>query len=294
MKRREMLVTTGVAALGVAGFPLRWISAADQPKKKILYFTRCQGFEHSVVKRNGGQLSHSEKILTELGPKHGFEVVCSKDGGLFDGNLDQYAAIVFYTSGVLTKTGGDNNPVMSEAGKKKLLDAVAGGKGFVGIHAATDSFHTPGKSNERQKEVDPYIAMLGGEFIVHGAQQVAGQLVVSPKFPGLEKAPKRFELMEEWYALKNFADNLHVILVQDTSTMKGKMYERPPFPATWARMHQKGRVFQTSLGHREDVWTNPLFQDILLGGLAWAMGNVDADVAPNMDKVAPKGQELQN
>jgi hypothetical protein len=52
-------------------------------------------------------------------------------------------------------------------------------------------------------------------------------------------------------------------------------------------MHDKGRVFYTSMGHREDVWTNPLFQNILLGGLNWACGNVDADVTPNVETVCP-------
>ena len=72
--------------------------------------------------------------------------------------------------------------------------------------------------------------------------------------------------------------------------MKGFEYERPNFPATWARKHEKGRVFYTSMGHREDVWKNPIFQDLLLGGLAWACGNVDADVTPNIDKVDAQGE----
>jgi len=78
-----------------------------------------------------------------------------------------------------------------------------------------------------------------------------------------------------------------VILVQETEGMRGDMYNRPPFPATWARMHGKGRVFYTSMGHREDVWTGEVFQQVLLGGLAWAMGNVDADVATNFPQVTP-------
>ena len=70
--------------------------------------------------------------------------------------------------------------------------------------------------------------------------------------------------------------------------MKGNEYERPNFPATWARMHEKGRVFYTSMGHREDVWQKPMFQELLVGGLAWATGNVDADVSPNLQQVAPQ------
>ena len=76
--------------------------------------------------------------------------------------------------------------------------------------------------------------------------------------------------------------------------MKGDMYQRPPFPATWARMHGKGRVFFCSMGHREDVWTNKTFQQILLGGIAWSLGNVDADTTPNVKKVTPKSEQLQS
>jgi hypothetical protein len=75
--------------------------------------------------------------------------------------------------------------------------------------------------------------------------------------------------------------------------MKGAMYQRPSFPATWARMHGKGRVFYTSMGHREDVWTNPIFQQIVLGGIAWALGNVEADVTPNIATVTPKANETR-
>jgi type 1 glutamine amidotransferase len=64
------------------------------------------------------------------------------------------------------------------------------------------------------------------------------------------------------------------------------------FPCTCARRHGKGRVFYTSLGHREDVWVNPFFQTIVLGGIAWAMGNIDYDVEPNIAEVTPQANRL--
>jgi type 1 glutamine amidotransferase len=293
MRRREMLLTSGAAVVGLAGFPLGCAAAAEKRKQKVLYFTRSVEYEHSVVHREGDQLSHSEKILTELGGKAGFEVECSKDGRVFDGDLDPYDAIAFYTCGDLCHPESkDGAPPMSQDGKKRLLDAIAAGKGFVGFHSATDSFHSKGEPNEIQTELDPYVAMLGGEFIKHGPQQVATMRVASPKFPGLEGAGDSFELNEEWYAMKNFPKDLHVILVQETEGMKGDCYQRPPFPATWARMHGKGRVYYTSLGHREDIWTNPLCQRIIIGGFDWAMGEVDADLTPNLDKVTPKANQL--
>jgi type 1 glutamine amidotransferase len=51
-------------------------------------------------------------------------------------------------------------------------------------------------------------------------------------------------------------------------------------------------VYYTSFGHREDIWTNPAVQRIILGGFAWALGNVDADVTPNIDRIAPQANEL--
>jgi len=31
-----------------------------------------------------------------------------------------------------------------------------------------------------------------------------------------------------------------------------------------------------------------------LGGMAWAMGNVDADITPNIKEVTPKAEQLQS
>jgi uncharacterized protein len=149
------------------------------------------------------------------------------------------------------------------------------------VHSATDTFHSKGD------QIDPYIKMIGGEFISHGAQQVARLNVVDPDFPGVNAFGRSFEINDEWYALKHLADDLHVIIAHDTKGMKGKEYQRPPFPETWCRMHGKGRVFYTSMGHREDVWENPKYQGLLMGALAWATGKVDASVEPNIQQVTP-------
>lgn len=286
MHRRQMLAATGAALVGLSAFPFR-LRAAES-KHKILYFTRSAGFEHSVVHRNGKELSHSEKIMIEMGQKYGVEVVCTKDGGVFDGDLEQFDAFAFYTSGDLTQPiKGRDEPPMTKAGLEKLLAAVKGGKGFVGFHAATDSFHSQGE------KLTPYIQMIGGEFLTHGSQQKATMKITSPEFPGV-KGLEDFALLEEWYASKNFAPDLHVILVQETAGMKDPCYQRPPFPATWARMHGQGRVFYTSMGHREDIWTNPTFQQIVVGGFAWVLKEAEFDPKPNIKDVTPKADQLKN
>jgi type 1 glutamine amidotransferase len=286
--RRVFLRSASAAALGLSAFPLGWAVGAESKRKRLLYFTASVGFEHPPVVRKDGKPSCSDRVMTEFGKRGGFDVECTKDGRVFDGDLDRYDAFAFYTCGNLLQPGLHNTPPMTPEGKKRLLDAIAAGKGFVGFHSAADTFHSQGP------KLDPYIAMLGGEFITHGATQEAALFLVPP-FPGASNlaCAEGLSFTDEWYALKNFAKDLRVILVQETKYLKGDCYRRPDYPSTWARKHGKGRVFYTSLGHPNEIWTNPFFQAITIGGLAWALGNAQADVKPNLDKVAPHANQLK-
>ena len=270
-------------------------STATAAPKKILFFTKSSAYEHSVISWKNGRPSFAEKILIELGAKNGWEFTFSKDGSKFSpAYLNQFDAVFFYTTGDLCSEGNDKQPPMTPSGKQALFDYVRGGKGFIGTHSATDTFHT---DNESQKgpdryvnhgtNSDPYCCFIGGEFIIHGAQQVATNRVIDPKFPGFETIGDSFAFHEEWYSLKDFAADDHVLTVIDAPHMKGPIYERPPYPNTWARTEGNGRVWYTALGHREDVWTNPTFQQILVGGIKWALGDAPADVTPNLQTAAP-------
>lgn len=271
----------------------RLLSAEPKGRKRILFFTRSQTFEHSVIRREGQQPSYAAKQLREFAWPQGFEFIETKDGAVFDQDLRQYDAIAMYTTGDLTQEKSvDNSPPMSASGKQNLLQAVQAGTGFLGIHSATDTFHSAGPAFENQTQRDPFINMIGGEFIRHGRQQEALMRVVDSVFAGMRIAGEGFRLFEEWYAMKNFAKDLHVLLVQETQGMVDLDYQRPPFPATWVRQEGKGRVFYTSMGHREDVWTNPIFQSIMLGGMHWVTRQFDADITPNIDDVTPKAHVL--
>ncbi len=275
-------------------------SAADKTEKQILFFSKSSGYEHSSIKRKGDEPSHAEKVLTEMAKSNNWKFTFSKDGTIFTPeNIAKFDAFFFYTTGDLTEAGKDGNPPMSKEGKAAFLEAIKNGKGFIGTHSATDTFHSPGNKDhgaarykDDGEDADPYVKMIGAEFIKHGEQQPSRMIVADKKFPGISAVTNNFAPVEEWYSLKDFATNLHVLLIQDTSTMKNGVYQRAPYPATWARMDGKGRVFYTSMGHREDVWTNPVFQKVLAGGINWAVGNVKADVKPNIDKVTPKANEL--
>jgi type 1 glutamine amidotransferase len=293
MNRRDFLHAAGLTALALGG-----ARAADKPKRRILMFTRSEGYEHSVVQRKSGKPALAEKIVTDLGGKHNTDVLCEKDGRVFlSKDFPNFDGFLFETQGDLAKEKSkDGAPPVPPEGKKALLDAVAAGKGFVGCHCASDTWHSAGYPDKRWENQpvdkrDPYIRMLGGEFSKHGRQQKAWMRVVDGEFPGM-KGVKDFEKLEEWYSLRNFADDIHVILVQDTTGMKDFDYERPNYPATWARKHEKGRVFYTSMGHREDVWESEIFQNLLAGALLWTLGEGNPDLKPNLDKAAPKASEL--
>jgi type 1 glutamine amidotransferase len=282
----QMVCSLAVATASTIG--CHNAAAGDAPKK-VLFFSKSSGYEHSMIHQAKGQPSAAEKILAELGKKNNIDFTFTKDGAVFTPeNMARYDAFCFYTTGDLTQLGGDHNPPMSKEGKAAFLEAIHNGKGFVGIHSATDTFDTG------HQEVDPYIKMIGAEFIIHGAQQKAHQIVVDKSFPGMSAVPDDFAPLEEWYTLKNFSPNLHVLLAQDTGSMNRQgPYNRPNYPSTWAQMYGKGRAFYTSMGHRDDVWANPVFQQVLVGGLKWAVGDVDADVTPNIETATPQANTLQ-
>src|SRR5690348_3303812 len=84
LTRRRFLERLGLA---LAAVPLGAATAraADAPRRRLLVFTKSSGFEHSVIKRGAdGSLSLVERVLTEMGAKHGFDVTCTKDGSVFD------------------------------------------------------------------------------------------------------------------------------------------------------------------------------------------------------------------
>jgi type 1 glutamine amidotransferase len=170
MKRFPLFLATLTLGLSLGSV----LHAADSATKKVLFFSKSSGFEHSAIKEKDGQPSYAQKVLEKLGAKNNIEFTFTKDGGAFTAeNLAKFDAFFFYTTGDLTTTGTDKHPGMSKEGKTAFLEAIKNGKGFIGTHSASDTFHSPGSSKETQDAAkrDPYIAMLGGEFIIHGAQQ---------------------------------------------------------------------------------------------------------------------------
>ncbi len=297
--RREFLRAATLTGAGlVLSNRLRGASS-----KSVLVFTKSSGWEHDVVKRVDGKPSLVDDTVSELGKKHGFKAGVTKDGRIFDSKeFHSYAAVVFFTTGDLTTLGTDGKPPMTPKGKQALLDAVRDGMGFVGVHAASDTFHTLPDLEDRSnryiahgEKEDPYLRMLGGEFIIHGREprlQDANLIVNDAKFPGLEGVASPVSFNEEWYSLKDFMPDLHVILTLDTHGMKGECYQRAPYPVTWARQNGKGRVFYTAMGDRPENWKNEFFLNLLAGGIRWAIGDANAQLDANLKQAAPGYAEM--
>jgi len=156
MQKRFLILALAVIFTGLASAQ-KVDDTSKYPAKKVLFFTKSAGYEHSVIRDPSKPYNPSPgsevgglafQVLRSIAARENIEFVFSKDGSLFNkAYLDQFDAFFFFTTGVLTEVGTDGNPAMSQEGKEAFLAAVAGGKGFIGTHSATDTFHTPSYAN---------------------------------------------------------------------------------------------------------------------------------------------------
>ena len=278
------------------------LPASAAAPKKLLVVTVTTGFRHSSIPT-------AEKILEQLGKDSGEftvdfvrqppeparrpgtsatdeerkafndaqakfrEALTNELLKLAPENLKKYDGVIF------ASTTGDM-PIPDPQG---LLDWIKAGHAFIGIHAASDTFH----------HWPAYLEMLGGEFDHHGAQLSVDCLNEDPQHPATAALPKVWTItQEEMYQFKKYSPtNVHDLLILD----KKPEAPRPPghYPVSWSKPYGNGRVFYTSLGHREDVWDadpkmpdrkndpeiSKNYQKHVLGGIEWALGLKNATPA---------------
>lgn len=282
-----MKLTMSVVSMGAALVALGslYCLAAEKPadgKKKLLFYSQSFGFRHSVVVRpKSGGLSHAEKVLEEIGQKAGYRVEFTQDFHDLQSEkqLKQYDGIVLYTTG---------NPLIN---REALLKFVRDGGGLIGIHTATDSFHHtmkgqfPLDGNRKASFEIPdwpeYTRIIGGAFKTHGSQAATRMKVHDSQHPATRMLEPGWTIMDEIYLHDRFNENANPLVSVDTDNMdeatleKLKLKKGEFCPVAWTNTEGRGRVFYTSLGHREDVWTNPVYQRHLLGGIAWALKQTD-------------------
>jgi type 1 glutamine amidotransferase len=118
----------------LAALPDRPAAKPRQPRK-VLVFSRTAGFIHTPIPLTA-------KMIEAFGnkTKAWSTTVTYEPADINAANLKQYDAIVLNSS-----TGAflddPNDQTATEARKKALIEFVRGGKGLVGIHGASDSYH---------------------------------------------------------------------------------------------------------------------------------------------------------
>ena len=286
MKRRSTpCVKCSFLTLILVLVPLALAQAAEPVR--VLYLTKSSGFEQSAIKREGDQLSHSERVITQLVEEMGGTILCTKDASLINADvLKNYDVVIFYTSGNLNEDGTDKMPPLGENGLNDLLEWIRNGGGFLGYHAATDTFQSP-----EGGPINPYTEMIGGQFKGHGAQFKGTVRVVSPEHPTMANQENPWDVREEWYYFTNLnKEKMHVLAVLDAGRERSRQpaYNTPNYPIIWCRAYGDGRVYNNGLGHREDtVWDNAMFQKTIVDAINWARGEGPLMAEPNYDKVVP-------
>ncbi|MDR3703797.1 MAG: ThuA domain-containing protein [Candidatus Sulfopaludibacter sp.] len=234
------------------------------PRKKLLAVGVVKGFEHDSV-------SHALATIEKLGRQTGlWDTYIRTDTELLTKqklaagnakNLTYFDAVIFYTTGDLGLT---------DQQKKDLLSFVHDdGKGFLGIHSATDTYY----------DWPEYGEMIGAYFDQHPWGQGHCTLRTEDKnFAATAHFPASFPFYDEIYQFKApySRDKLHVLMSVDPAsvdlTNKNVHRTDKDFAVAWTHSYGKGRVFYSSLGHRDEVWDLPDIQKMWIEAVKWAMG----------------------
>ncbi len=148
---------------------------------------------------------------------------------------------------------------------------IQSGKGFVGIHSASDT----------EYGWDWYNKLVGRMFEIHPAIQTAKINLIEPSFAGLQGFASNKIWTDEWYEFgPEKVKDLQYLLSVDESTYN-PIVERAQknnkgngmgtfHPIAWYHNYDGGRSFYTALGHLPSVYSDPVFLNHLFAGIYWA------------------------
>lgn len=222
---------------------------------KVLVLTKTEGFQH-------GSIPEATLAIKKLAERHAFTVEVATGSNAFnDKNLEQYSAVIF-----LLTTGN----ILDSTQKKAMEKFIRSGKGFVGVHSASDT----------EYGWDWYTKLVGMMFKIHPLQQTAYLDVVNSNFPGMERFPKRLLWTDEWYEFQERkVDDLKLLVTVDEKTYNPVAKWGPGkegkgmgamHPISWYHNYDGGRAFYTALGHIPSIYSDQTFLDHLYGGIYWA------------------------
>ena len=244
--------------------------AVPAKARKLLVFCRTEGFAHKSI-------PWGNEAVTRLGAVTGaFTVEVSNEMEVFTPErLAAFDAVLFNNTTQLK--------FKDLAQRTALMEFLKKGKGLVGLHAATDNFPTWPEAQ----------ALIGGVFHGHpwNANDTVAVKLDEPSHPLVAAFEgKGFWIKDEIYQIDGeySRDRQRVLLSLDMSKEKNhrdpKIISRKDndFPISWIKQTPEGiRVFYSSLGHREDIYTTPEILSSYLDGIQFALGDLAADAAPS-------------
>lgn len=231
------------------------INAESQKKQfRALLVTTTRGWHHESI--SAGVLA-----IQELGRKHFFDVQLFEDPNSFtDTFLSKFDVIIFLN------TTGD---IFDSAQQKVMERFIESGKGFVGIHSASDT----------EYGWEWYTQLVGRMFHIHPSIQTAKLEVLDKGFPGLRGFTDNTLWTDEWYEFgPEKVTGLHYILGVDESSYNPKVQWPGKsgvgmgifHPIAWYHQFDGGRGFYTALGHMPEDFSDPAFLNHIFAGIFWA------------------------
>lgn len=241
------------------------VTAQAGPPRAVVVM-QSAGFTHDVVKdASDGDPSVVQRVLAKLFEAQGIEATFTKDARELPAQLDGASLVVFYTTGDLPLSNDD---------LRAFNQWVRNGGAFLGMHCAADTFQN-----------NPlYYELLGGTFDGHpwNAGDTVTLKVQDAEHPAAAPytSGERQTFKEEIYQFKNFDPQAVRVLLSLDMQKTAKKAPRH-VPIAWCKRVEQGRVFYTSLGHRQDVWMSEPYQAHLTAAIDWLLGRAEGNAEPN-------------
>jgi type 1 glutamine amidotransferase len=259
--RRRVLAGLAALPLVAVGWPGAGSVACAQaaPARRparVLVVTATAGFYHDSIPT-------ARRVLEEVAERSGDLEVVMALGDVRSLNLLNAATLAEVDVVCFANTSGEL-PLDHEQ-KSALLDFVAGGRGFVGTHSATDTFY----------EWPAYGELVGASFRAHPWIEPVTVVVEDAEHPMTRGLGPSFEIAEEIYVFRaNPRPSVHTLLRLDRERAgpPADLPDEGDYPLAWCKAYGAGRVCYNALGHFAATWEDPRFQSQLLGALRWAAG----------------------
>jgi type 1 glutamine amidotransferase len=216
-----------------------------QPPLRLLVFSKTAAFRHDSI-------PDGIAALKKMADDKGFQVTATEDADIFlSKELNNFDVVMFLS------TTGD---VLNDAQQKGFESFMKGGKGFVGIHAASDT----------EYDWPFYGELVGGYFKGHPA---ITQATINVEKETWETAvlPRPWQRVDEWYNFrKNPRSQVEVLAsLDEKSYLGGDMGDHP---IMWRTKVGKAKGWYTALGHTPSTYRESLFLESLYRGIQWAAG----------------------